>query len=268
MNLRSYKKLQMKPHVDRFLKWALCGWFFCFIVPSLQAAEAEEQATTALQVVSLQSSATINILYWRTEVMSKPDKQPQVSFSASTLLPPVKYQGPRMLTLMVDQGGYKPIAKVKLPASCKRTIVVLVPNPAEAELPFAAIAMDADPEVFKLGSRRVINLSKVPIRGEIGAQPFVRGGQKNERFLCPPGKITDVPALDVNAKAWTNYPIILEYYGYDKWNILSSSRWFYTPSQRHLVFVYYDTERKSVVLRGISDSDNVQQPNGNKGDVE
>lgn len=166
-----------------------------------------------------------------------------------------------------DKGGYKPVAKVNLPASCKRTIVVLIPNPAEAELPFSALAMDADPLVFKLGTRRLINLSKAPIRGEIGAQPFVRGSDKNGRFVCQPGKIIDVPALDKNAKAWTSYPIILEYYGFEKWNTLSSTRWFYTPTQRHLVFVYYDTVRNSVVLRGISDSDNNQEPN-NKGQEE
>lgn len=264
MTLIAFKKSQMKPQLHPFLKWALCAWVLGLMVPSLRAADAEEQVATALQVVSLQPSSTVRSLYWRTAVMAKPDKQPRVSFSASTLLPPVKYQGPRKLTLMVDQGGYKPIAEVNLPASCKRTIVVLVPNPAGAALPFFALAMNADPEFFQLGSRRLINLSKAPIRGEVGPQPFITGSKKNRRFLCKPGKIIDVPALDKNAKAWTGYPVILEYYANDKWNILSSSRWFHTPTQRHLVFVYYDTVRKGVMLRGISDSANSQQPGNNK----
>lgn len=228
------------------------------MAPALQAAEAEAEVKTALQIVSFQPIAKVNSFYWKTEVMKSPDKQPQVTFSSSTLLPPVEYQGPKMLTLMLHQGeekGYQPVAKVNLPASAKQTIVVLIPTPKGSKLPLRAIAMNAGLKSFKPGSRRVINLSKAPIRGEMGAKPFTRGGKKNVRFLCKPNKIVDVPALNNHAKVWASHPVILEYHGaHNKWHVLSSSRWFHTPSQRHLVFVYYDTVRSNIILRGISDS--------------
>lgn len=41
----------------------------------------------------------------------------------------------------------------------------------------------------------------------------------------------------------------------EQWRVLSSTRWFYTPEQRHLVFVYDDEGRKATVVRGISQSE-------------
>ncbi len=221
------------------------------------AQAADEEVTTALQVVSFKPVGGGNFFYLQSKLMKSPEKQVKVRVSSNTLLPSIKYRGPRLLTLMSHLGdaGYQAVARVNLSTTHRRTIVVLFPSKKGSKLPFRAVAMNADLKGFKAGSRRLINLSKFPLRGEMGAKPFKRGSSKNVKFLCQPNKMVDVPVLDPNARVLASHPVILEYYGAQKkWNILSTSRWFHTPTQRHLIFVFYDAQRKNLILRGITDT--------------
>lgn len=240
-------------NVTSFLRGVILPVMFLI---SVNEAGADE-VRTALQVVSFQKLGENNRFYWKTEVMESPDKQPQVKVSSNTLLPPVKYKGPSTLTLMlhIEGKGYQPVASVNLPASSSRTIVVLIPKLKTTALSFRAIAMRGDLKNFKAGTRRLVNLSNIPLRGEMGANPFKRGAANNVRFGCRSQGMVDVPVLNANAKPLASQPVILEYYGADKkWRILSSTRWFHTPTQRHLIFVFHDPARKNLILRGISDT--------------
>lgn len=216
-----------------------------------------DEFKTELQVLSFQKLGEKDSLYWKTEVMQSPDKQPQVRVSSSTLLPPVTYKGPSRLTLLIHspEKGFQAVASTVLPTGAERTIVVLIPAEKDSKMPFRALAMSGDLKSFKAGTRRLINLSNIPLRGEMGANPFKRGDPKNVRFVCKGQSSTDIPVLDAGAKVLASHPVILEYFGANKkWNILSSTRWFHTPTQRHLLFAFYEPVRKSLVLRGVSDT--------------
>lgn len=235
--------------------------YVCFslllIFMSGESVRAQDEVQKLLQVVSFKPVGGENAFFWQTEEMKKPDKQPQVRVSSNTLLDPVKYKGPRKLTLMLYTGesGYQPVAQVALPELGKRAIVVLLPSATESKLPYRAIAMNGDTDKFKPGTRRLLNLSNTLIRGEMGAKPFRRGDSKNIRFVCKPQKIVEVPVLNPKAKVLASQPAVLEYLSSKKkWNMLSSTRWFHTPTQRHLIFVYYDGARKNLILRGVSDT--------------
>ena len=224
----------------------------------LSGVKAEgESVQTLLQVVSFKPVGGGNFFYVHNEVMKSPEDQPKVRVSSNTLLPPVKYKGLKVLTLMrhLGEDGYQAIAQVNLSGSRQRTIVILFPAKKGSKLPFRAMAINGDLKSFKVGTRRVINFSKFPLRGEMGANPFKRGSSENVRFVCKPNKIVDVPVLNSNAPMLASQPIILEYYGAQKkWNVLSSTRWFHTPTQRHIVFVFYDSQRRNLILRGITDT--------------
>jgi len=195
--------------------------------------------------------------------MKSPKQQAKVRVSSNTLLPPIKYNGSRTLELMLPeiqaQKGksttYHTVARVKLLRGCKRTIVLLIPKKSNSSLTYQAIAINGELKNFKAGSRKFINLSDFSIRGELGSIPFKRGSKKNLRFLCKAQTIKEIPQLDANAQVLASQPVILEYFGSQKkWNTLTSTRWFHTPTQRHLIFVYFDTKRRNLILRGISDT--------------
>lgn len=235
-----------------FFRKLLLPMLFCLVgnVPA-------DEIKTELQVLSFQKLGENDSFYWQTDEMQTPDKQAQVRASSSTLLPPVNYKGPSRLTLLIhtQEKGFQPVASAVLPSGSERTIVVLIPADEDSKMPFRALAMSGDLKNFKAGTRRLINLSNIPLRGEMGANPFKRGDAKNVRFVCKPQSSTDIPVLDAGAKVLASHPVILEYYGANKkWNILSSTRWFHTPTQRHLLFAFYEPKRKNLVLRGVSDT--------------
>ena len=227
----------------------------CLVSSPLHAVD--DQVRTELQIVSVTPLGGDRFFYWKTEQMRGPDQQPKVRISSSLFFKPVTYRGPTTLTLLSHQGEdvYKPMAQVRLRKGSKRTIVILLPPTEGTKLPYRAIAMNGDLDKFKAATRRVVNLSQFPIRGEMGNKPFKRGDPNNVKFLCKPQEAIDAPVLNPDAKVFASQPIILEYYGaQEKWNVLSSTRWFHTPTQRHLVFVFFDTTRKNLILRGISDT--------------
>jgi len=237
--------------------------FSLLSTPDLRAED--EQIQTLLQVISFKPVGGDNSFFLSTSPMKSPEKQAKVRVSSNTLLPPIQYKGPRTLSLMLldetnqknkgEKKAYRPMARVTLPRNCKRTIVLLIPGNKESKLPYRAIAMDGELKNFKAGSRRFINLSNFPVRGELGAIPFKRGSKKNLRFHCKAQQIKDIPQLDPSARVLASQPVILEYFGSQKkWNTLTSTRWFHTPTQRHLIFVYFDSQRRNLILRGISDT--------------
>lgn len=223
---------------------------------STTANSAPDDYKIDLQVVSFKKLGDDNSFYWKTETMKGAEEQPQVRASSNTLLPPVKYKGPGVLTLMshVTEKEYKPLVSVKLPSS-KRAIVILIPNAKDSDMPFKAIALSGDLRDFKAGTRKIINLSPVALRGQMGSLPFVRNSKKNVSFVCKSNGMSVVPVLDPNAAVLASQPVIIEYLNADKkWRTLSSTRWFHTPTQRHLVFVFYDGGRKNLSIRGISET--------------
>ncbi len=220
-------------------------------------ADAQDLVSKSLQVVSFKPVGGENRFFWNSGEKQKDADLPEIRVSSNTLLPPVDYRGPKTLTLMhrADGGELLPAARVNLPERGRRTIVVLLPAQKEAKLPYRALALNGDLDVFKAGTRKVLNLSSYPVRGEMGANPFQRGSSKNVRFVCQAQKMVTVPVLNSQAKVLASQPVILEYYGANKkWNTLSSTRWFHTPTQRHLIFVFFDANRRNLILRGISDT--------------
>lgn len=125
----------------------------------------------------------------------------------------------------------------------------------EEMVTYQAKAIDATLNNFKRGTRKIVNLSKTAIKGELGAQPFTEGDENNITFECQSGEIADVPVLDPKAKSLASQPVILHYQqGENEWRTLSSTRWFHTPTQRHLIIVVNDAKRKGTFLHGFSET--------------
>jgi hypothetical protein len=237
----------------RAVAFSLCS----ILILSSVSNAASNNVKRLLQVVSFKPIGGDNSLYWQTDKKKDPAKEDKVRVSSSTLLTAVEYEGPKSFTLMSKDSGseYRAVANVQIPAQGKRVIVILFPASKDSQLDYKAVAINGDENVFKAGTRNLFNLSKLPVRGELGAKPFRRGDSKNVRFTCNPQKVVEVPVLDENAKVLASQPVVMEYYGSNKkWNVLSSTRWFHTPTQRHLVFIYVDGERNNMILRGVSDT--------------
>lgn len=215
-----------------------------------------DDVSTSLQVVSLQPLPGGETVSLKAEGETEIRKPLQIKVLSTRLPKPVSYKGGRKIVLYTQQAGKdeEAAASVELPESWKRTIIVLFPAPEDAKLPYVAVAVDGSRSSFKAGSRLVVNMSKHVLRGEMGKQPFTRGDPDNVKFECDPGKSVNVPVLDPDAKALASQPVILEYQGEDeKWRILSTTRWFHTPDQRHLILVYDDGKHNTTSLRGLTD---------------
>ena len=144
-------------------------------------------------------------------------------------------------------GVRESVCAVRLPGS-GNFIVVMVPSVKPEGLKMVAIVLSADPKVFPAGSRRVINLSPVSLRGTVIPVPLVEGA-KSRGFALKPMSSMLVPA---DARGRT-YGVKLEYLLDSKWRTLMTSRWFHSSSQRFLIFTYLDRKAGNVLLRGVSD---------------
>lgn len=245
-------------HRNRFFLMVLPAILLSVAMVHADETQAPEDISTSLQVVSVNPLPGDETVYLMPEDTTETQKQLQIKVSSTSIPKPVDYKGGRKIILSTRQEDkdYQAAASVELPESCKQTIIVLFPAPEDAKLPYVAMAVDGSLSSFKAGTRLIVNMSTHVLRGEIGRQPFTRGDSDNLTFECDPGKSVNVPVLDPNAKALASQPVILEYKEKEEdktWKVLSSSRWFHTPDQRHLILVYDNEKSKAMSLRGLTD---------------
>lgn len=172
--------------------------------------------------------------------------------STSSVLEGVDYKGSRQLRLFRGSDDASIVASVRLPESSEETIVILLPGKTDGT--YRALAVRASLKDFPRSSRLLYNLSTTSVRGQLGGMPFNLGSKANTYFMAEKGRVCLIKKRSSEMKALDAQPVRLEYQVADDWRILANTRWFHTPRQRHLIFVYYDGKSKNLILRGVTDT--------------
>ncbi|WP_435894785.1 hypothetical protein [Oceaniferula spumae] len=245
---------------------------FLVLISSHGEIPAQEKAPihkTKLSVLSFANTGDLSELRWlKTNGELDEGADSKVLISSSSILHPVDYSGPRVITLCVpnhaakvgandDGKSHTPLAKVTLPIS-QKTIVLLLPpvKNAVSGLAYRAVAIDAATPDFKNGSRYLFNFTQPPIRGIMGETPFQPDAPKNKHFRIEGGGKTILTALDSSAPAREGRQIYIDYHDAStkEWKRMVSSRWFRTPGKRKLVFFYLDARSPSPRMKIISEA--------------
>lgn len=232
---------------------------------SLHAQQKPQPHRTKLSVLTFVDTGEVSMLRWLKasgEIDEGGDRQ--VLISSSSILHPVKYVGPRVLTLCVPgsaagdtQQGHTPLARVRLPNS-RHTIVLLLPRAKNAaSVPtYRAVAIDSAIPKFKNGSRYLFNFTKIPIRGIMGETPFNPKAKTNKHFTIKGGGKKVLTPLESDAPARAGRQIYIDYQDGDtrQWRRMVSSRWFRTPGKRKFVFFYLDAESATPRMKIIAEA--------------
>lgn len=144
---------------------------------------------------------------------------------------------------MVNADGeeaYPVISSASLPAGASRVLVVLLPDPANAESPYRSLVFEHDTTKFPLGTYRVINLSSHPVRGAIG----------KDVVQAAPGAIAN---LQPKGEAGTIVPVLFEFYENERWNRLTETRAAIRDDRRWLMCIYQDPASRRMNIRTIPD---------------
>ncbi|MCW1885011.1 hypothetical protein OKA04_09755 [Luteolibacter flavescens] len=136
----------------------------------------------------------------------------------------------------------KPAAKVTIPGDLSKALIVLTPAPAGSAEPYRGFAIDYTRERFPLGTYRLVNVSKHPVRGAIGrAYAEVKPG--------------GVAGIELQGEEGTTHGVKFEFNDKGKWNRLTESRAAVRRDRRWLVCVYQDPKTQRMNLRSIPDRD-------------
>ena len=113
-------------------------YLYCILLTlsaTILNAQKEDSSVhrTKLSILVLQYHESLNQIYWL-DKKGEIDKDNSLHTSTSSIIAPIKYKGPKVITLCAlkqkpnpDGSLYTPIAKASLPAS-KNTIIILIPN--------------------------------------------------------------------------------------------------------------------------------------------
>lgn len=222
--------------------------FTLFALTTQLSAQQKDKNThrTNLSIFVLHYDAALTQLHWLDKEGSL-NKKTSISTSTSSILTPIKYKGPKVITLCSvkknaapDDIQFTPVAKVNLPVS-KNTILILIPNSkaktgTPSKFPYRAIAIDDSDTRFIAGSRWVFNFTQAPIRGITGEVPFEPTRKNNNRFILKTGKSTIVKSL--SGKTFNQIYLEQKNPATKQWERFKSSRWFSTPNKRKFVFIY------------------------------
>ena len=230
--------------------------FVILLLLTLKVHSQNEIVRTALQLASFNKTSISELYIGSLDPKLAKKERQTIRLSRSNLAPKIGYKGPKTFFLFENKTPSekeKPMARVALPHGIKSAIILLFPS-KKGPFQSRGIVIDGSKEKFPQGSRYMLNVSGVSVRAETGKMPFVRGGKKNQRFICSTGKSKVVPALDPNAENLTGHPIIIEYQNpKNEWATLAQTRWFHTPELRHLILVSRDPRTKRIQFKGLID---------------
>ncbi|GAA5497397.1 hypothetical protein Rhal01_03591 [Rubritalea halochordaticola] len=224
-------------------------------------SSGREQAHIELSILSVGGGDVPEKLHWldASGKLAK-DSGSSLLVSTSTILAPVKYTGPKILTICVpdeSEAGFKVLSKLKLPEDSSKLVVVLVPNrKADNEAQsYRALALPSDQARFSGGTRMVLNFTSTRLRGVIGKTPFDPNAKSNKFFYVDANASKFISEVDSHAKAGDGYQVYLEYYDQTdkKWVRFVTSRWFHNPSKKKYLFVYQTRHNNSPELKVVSE---------------
>jgi len=222
--------------------------FILLALTSMLSAQKKDttEHLTKLSIFVLKYDESLTQLHWL-DSTGKLDKGTPINTSTSSIMAPIKYKGPKKMTLCslkknaTPEGvQFTPVAKVTLPES-KNTILILIPSSPKKKsekgwLPYRAVAIDDNDKKFIAGSRFVFNLTNSPVRGITGEVPFQPSRKDNNRFVLEAGKSTIVKSL--SGKTFNQIYLEQRAPASKEWKRFKSSRWFHMPNRRKFVFIY------------------------------
>ncbi|MEK7949594.1 hypothetical protein [Luteolibacter soli] len=136
----------------------------------------------------------------------------------------------------------KPAARVTIPGELSKALIVLIPAPAGSPEPYRGFALDYARDRFPLGTYRLVNVSKHPVRGAIG---------RSYAEVSPGG----VAGIELQGDEGATQGLKFEFNEKGKWNRLTESRAAVRRDRRWLVCVYQDPSTQRINLRSIPDRD-------------
>jgi hypothetical protein len=136
----------------------------------------------------------------------------------------------------------KPAARVAIPGDVAKALIVLLPAPAGSPEPYRGFAIDYTRDRFPLGTYRLVNVSKHPVRGAIG---------RSYAEVKPGG----VAGIELQGDEGATQGVKFEFNEKGKWNRLTESRAAVRRDRRWLVCVYQDPATQRINLRSIPDRD-------------
>ncbi|WP_035606130.1 hypothetical protein [Haloferula sp. BvORR071] len=144
------------------------------------------------------------------------------------------------LAIIGRTGSTEPAAKVKIPASLRKALVVLLPAPAGSSEAYQAFAIDYSRENFRKGTYRLVNISRHAVRGAIGrSYAEVKSGGTGDIELQGDEGATQGAKFEFNDKG--------------AWNRLTETRCAVRRDRRWLVVVHEDPVTQRMNLRSIPD---------------
>ena len=136
----------------------------------------------------------------------------------------------------------KPAARVNIPGDLNKALIVLLPAPAGSAEAYRGFAIDYTRDRFPLGTYRLVNVSKHPVRGAIG---------RSYAEVKPGG----VAGLELQGDEGATQGVKFEFNEKGKWNRLTEARAAVRRDRRWLVCVYQDPATQRMNLRSIPDRD-------------
>jgi len=131
---------------------------------------------------------------------------------------------------------YPPIAQIKMPATIKEPLVVLVPSSGTHA--YQALIIERSVDKFPNGSYALINFSPANIRGLVGQTKVVAPARKITLFN-PSSNQEDM--LDVH----------LQHEDEERWRTFGRTRWMNDKKKRSLLLAYTDPKTKRMKIKGI-----------------
>ena len=197
------------------------------------AQDQQNYINTEISIHLLASDRKLSKLQWVVR-----EKQTEIYTSSSAILPPTKYQGPKVLKLY--KGGVTvteetvPLIKVALPEA--RRILLAVVKEGEK---YKAYPFNAEVTKMPIGSRYMVNFSSYQISGIMGRDPFDPKKASNKKFVVNPKSAKVVEAV-AGAKQNEALQVYASYRptANDKWKPFITKKWFNTTTKRKYVFFF------------------------------
>lgn len=225
--------------------YLICVLFSLQLGTLSAAGDKVELVTTKISVVTFVPLGEDYNLHWK-EGGESNRSGGRVQASAASVLTPVKYKGSRVISLGKAQTNkgeavFDAFGIVSLPQS-SQVVIALLPKFSndKSAAKYSAIALNLDKSKIAPGSRYLINLTNLPIRGILGGVPFKLTDLDNRKFTLGPKKAVVLPPYDEKAAALTPNHVIMKFQkpSTQKWESMVSKRWFYLPEEKEIVFIH------------------------------
>jgi hypothetical protein len=131
---------------------------------------------------------------------------------------------------------YPPIVSVKIPASMKQPLLVLVP--VAGREPYKALVLDRAMVNFPKGSYKLINFSPYDVRGLVG----------KTKIASPAKKIT---AFNPSRNSQSLLDVHFQYKRASDWKTFGRTRWVNEQEKRSILCAFLDPITKRMKIRGL-----------------